>query len=123
MRGIMFAAMMMAAGATAPAMAQTAIGHPGIVPEATGASALLAGRLDRAETIIGARLAARPEDPAALLNAAYLYERTGRTGDARAAYAAVLDRDDVALDLASGRTAMAHDLARARLGRQAMASR
>lgn len=101
----------------------TVVAVPVPPPSDYAARALIAGRYDRAESQLAARLTADPAEPSALLNAAYLYERTGRAAAARNAYGTVLEGENILMDLASGRTAWSHDLARTRLGHMRMASR
>ncbi|NJC33071.1 Tfp pilus assembly protein PilF [Sphingomonas jejuensis] len=113
MNKLIVAAAVMAGGLGAPAMAQSHY----------GAQALLAGRDDLARTIIQARLAAEPNEPSALLNAALLAQRSGRHAESRAFYAQVLGGENVALDVADGRTMMSHDIARRGLALSQVASR
>jgi len=113
MTKLLLAAVMLAGGAAAPAMAQNLY----------GAQSLVAGRDDVARTIIQARLEAEPNEPSALLNAALLSRRAGRIAESQAFYAQVLSVEDVALDVADGRTLMSHDIARRGLAATQVASR
>lgn len=113
MKTLLFAAVVMAGGMAAPAMAQNQY----------GAQAIVAGRDDVARTIIQARLQAEPNEPSALLNAALLSRRAGRIAESQAFYAQVLDVENVALDVADGRTLMSHDIARRGLAATQVASR
>jgi len=83
-----------------------------------------AQRFDAAETRLTAQRAAEPREPSVLLNLAYVYARTNRQGLASGLYEDVLALPNVQMELASGKPAWSHDLAkRALSGNAAMASR
>ena len=100
-------------GAATPAIA----GQSSTV-DRTGYTAIAAGDLSAAEQRIVAERKIFPERPELMLNLASVYLRTGRASEARALYAAVLERPAVAMDLPSGAVASSHDLASRALARQ-----
>lgn len=91
-----------AAAAAAPIQAKDRNGYQAIAAQdfATAERRLLAER----------RI--HPNKPELLINLALVYRRTGRSAEARALYAAVMERDAVELDLPNGGAASSHDLAR-----------
>lgn len=100
MRYLVFA--VLAVAAVAPAQAKDRNGYHAIAMRdfATAERRLLAER----------RI--HPNKPELLINLASVYRRTGRLVEARALYAAVLERAAVTLDLPNGEAASSHDLAR-----------
>ncbi len=100
-------------GAATPAFADQS------ATDRTGYTAIAAGDLSTAEQRIVAERKIFPQRPELMLNLASVYHRTGRESEARALYAAVLDRPAVAMDLPSGAVVSSHDLAGRALGRQA----
>ena len=95
-----------ALGAATPALAV-----PSAPVDRTGYVAIAAGDLALAEHRIVAERRIYPQRPELMLNLASVYHRTGRESEARALYAAVLDRPAVAMDLPSGIVMSSHDLA------------
>jgi len=77
----------------------------------TGYRAIAAGDLASAEQRIAAERRIFPERPELMLNLATVYGRTGRQADARALYAAVLDRPAVMMDMPNGAIRSSHELA------------
>jgi Flp pilus assembly protein TadD len=100
-------------GAATPALAA-----PSANQDRTGYTAIAAGDLSAAEQRIVAERKIFPQRPELMLNLASVYQRTGRDSEARALYAAVLERPAVAMDLPSGAVASSHDLASRALARQ-----
>ena len=100
-------------GAATPALADQSA-----TTDCTGYVAIAAGDLSMAEQRIVAERKIFPQRPELMLNLASVYHRTGRESEARALYAAVLDRPAVAMDLPSGAVASSHDLASRALARQ-----
>ena len=100
-------------GAVTPALAA-----PPANTDRTGYTAIAAGDLSTAEQRIVAERKIFPQRPELMLNLASVYHRTGRDAEARALYAAVLERPAVAMDLPSGAVMSSHDLATRALGRQ-----
>ncbi|WP_380779071.1 tetratricopeptide repeat protein [Sphingomonas sp. R86520] len=101
-------------GAATPALA-----NPSASVDRTGYRAIAAGDLSTAERRIVAERRIFPQRPELMLNLASVYHRTGREPEARALYAAVLDRPAVAMDLPSGAVISSHDLANRALGQRA----
>lgn len=66
-----------------------------------------------AEGVLIERLRVAPADHPALLNLAHVYRHTGRTREANALYARVLNRSDVLLAKSDGSPVSAHEVARA----------
>lgn len=93
-------------GASTPALANLSA-----TVDRTGYTAIASGDLSAAERRIVAERKIFPQRPELMLNLASVYLRTGREADARALYAAVLERPAVAMDLPSGAVASSHDLA------------
>jgi len=100
-------------GATMPALAASAS-----TTDRTGYTAIAAGDLAMAEQRIVAERKVFPQRPELMLNLASVYHRTGRDSEARALYAAVLERPAVAMDLPSGAVVSSHELASRALARQ-----
>jgi Flp pilus assembly protein TadD len=100
-------------GAATPALADQSA-----TTDRTGYTAIAAGDLSTAEQRIVAERKIFPQRPELMLNLASVYHRTGRESEARALYAAVLDRPAVAMDLPSGAVVSSHDLASRALARQ-----
>lgn len=93
------------------AAALIAVATPGFAAERTGYLSIAAGNLKKAESVLDAERRADPDSPEVMLNLAAIYQQTGRAADARSLYAAVLAEPDVSLDLASGETLSAHQVA------------
>lgn len=112
---LMIPAIMMVATIATPALSKDRVGYQSIA----------AGSLAQAERTIDAERAIFPNRPELMLNLAAVYARTGREMQARSLYADVLDRSDVAMDLADGSVASSHALANKGLARltTAMATR
>jgi hypothetical protein len=100
-------------GAATPVLAGQSV-----TVDRTGYRAIVAGDLAAAEQRIVAERKIFPQRPELMLNLASVYYRTGRESEARALYAAVLDRPAVAMDLPSGAVVSSHDLASRALGQQ-----
>ncbi|WP_176499504.1 tetratricopeptide repeat protein [Sphingomonas sp. HMP9] len=100
-------------GAATPALADQST-----TVDRTGYTAIAAGDLSTAEQRIVAERRIFPQRPELMLNLASVYHRTGRDSEARALYAAVLERPPVAMDLPSGAVVSSHDLASRALARQ-----
>ena len=100
-------------GAATPALAV-----PSATVDRTGYMAIAAGDLSTAEHRIVAERKIFPQRPELMLNLASVYHRTGRESEARALYAAVLERPVVAMDLPSGAVVSSHDLASRALAKQ-----
>ena len=84
--------------------------------DGNGATQIMRGDYAAAERIILAQEKMFPGDPDLLLNLASVYRHTGRVGEARALYRAVLARPDDVMDLpAQAAPRTAHDIARAGL--------
>ncbi len=98
-------------GAATPALAT-----PSATVDRTGYTAIASGDLALAERRIVAERRIFPQRPELMLNLASVYQRTGRMSEARALYAAVLERPAVAMDLPSGVVMSSHDLATRALG-------
>jgi hypothetical protein len=107
MRALCSIALVVAAGVATPAVAADRNGYQQIAT----------GDLRAAERRIVAERRIFPDRPELMLNLAAVYRHTGRDGEARALYAAVLDRPAVAMDLPSGAVASSHDLAQRALAR------
>jgi thioredoxin-like negative regulator of GroEL len=90
---------------------------PAAAKDRTGYTAIAAGSLAEAETTLNAERAIFPQRPELMLNLAAVYARTNRQAQARALYADVLSRDDVAMELGDGSTVSAHALAKTGLSR------
>ena len=103
----MIAALVIAASVAGPAQARDRVGY----------QAIAAGSLTQAERTLDAERAIFPDRPELMLNLAAVYARTGREAQARALYADVLDRGDVAMDLADGSVVSSHALAHKALAR------
>lgn len=110
------AAMLLTVGTVAGA--NETRGELGYARGALGYDALIAGDLDRAERqIADARSVAR-DDPARLINLAYIHMQTGRMQSARALFEAVRDhRTSFVVELANGETANTRDVAQRALAR------
>ncbi|MES2422156.1 MAG: tetratricopeptide repeat protein [Pseudomonadota bacterium] len=100
-------------GAATPALAA-----PSATVDRTGYTAIAAGDLATAEQRIVAERKIFPQRPELMLNLASVYHRTGRESEARALYAAVLARPEVAMDMPSGAVLSSHDIASRALGHQ-----
>lgn len=100
------------------ATASDARGEIGYARGALGYDALIAGDLERAEQqIADARNVAR-DDPARLINLAYIHMQTGRMQSARALFEMVRDhRTSFIVELANGETAETREVARRALAR------
>ncbi|MGA1800094.1 tetratricopeptide repeat protein [Sphingomonas sp. 4RDLI-65] len=98
--------------------AMPALAAPSVTVDRTGYTAIAAGDLSTAEQRIVAERKIFPQRPELMLNLASVYHRTGRESEARALYAAVLERPAVAMDLPSGAIVSSHDLASRALGQQ-----
>jgi Tfp pilus assembly protein PilF len=105
--------------ALASLAATPALATPADTVDRTGYSAIASGNLATAEQRIVAERRIFPQRPELMLNLAAIYHRTGRDAEARALYAAVLERPSVAMDLPSGMVMSSHDLATRALRRQA----
>ncbi len=90
---------------------------PAIAAERTGYSQIAAGNMGAAERSIVAERRIFPDRPELMLNLAAVYRNTGRAAEAKALYAAVLDKPAVALDMPSGAVVSSHDLAQRGLAR------
>jgi Flp pilus assembly protein TadD len=99
--------------------ATSALAGQSVAVDRTGYGAIAAGDFSTAEQRIVAERKIFPQRPELMLNLASVYHRTGRESEARALYAAVLDRPAVAMDLPSGAVVSSHDLASRALARQA----
>lgn len=93
------------------------VATPATAADRTGYSQIAAGNYGAAEQRIVAERRIFPDRPELMLNLAAVYRQTGRTAEAKALYAAVLDRPAVALDLPSGAVVSSHDLAQRALAR------
>lgn len=93
-------------------------GEVGYSRGALGYDALMAGDLDRAEQqIADARNVAR-DDPARLINLAYIHMQTGRVQSARTLFEMVRDhRTSFVVELANGEAADTREVARRALAR------
>jgi Flp pilus assembly protein TadD len=91
--------------AALPAQAQRANGDP------VASAAIFDGNYSQAEQQLDARLRLDPNQPELLLNLAAVYAQTGRTSQARALYARVLEQRDVAMDQSADRVTMSHAIA------------
>lgn len=120
----MRAILMIAAAAGALAMGATATASPdrsgevGYARGALGYDALVAGDLRRAEQQIASANSVATDDPARLINLAYIHMQTGRVRSAQALFEAVRDhREHFMVELANGTTADTRDVARRALER------
>jgi len=77
----------------------------------TGYHAIAAGDLAGAEQRIAAERRIFPDRPELMLNLAAVYAGGGRLSDARALYAAVLDRPAVMMDMPNGSVRSSHYVA------------
>lgn len=100
---------------TAIGLAMIAATAPAQYKDQTGYRAIAAGDFAAAERMLVAERRIFPDRPELMLNLAVVYSRTGRTDDARALYARVLERPAKELEMPSGRAAWSHDLARTAL--------
>jgi Flp pilus assembly protein TadD len=107
MRKLVVAAVLVAALAS-PALAGSAAAR-----DRTGYQAIAAGDLASAERNLIAERRIFPQRPELMLNLAAVYARTGRVAEARALYDAALGAPAVELDVAGGKVASSHDVARA----------
>lgn len=105
--------MMVTIGVAAVALGATAAS----AQERTGYLAISAGDLAGAQATIERERAIFPQRPELMVNLAAVYARTGRTAEARALYANVLDRESIDLELGDGSTVASHDIARRGLAR------
>ena len=80
-----------------------------------GFTEIAAGRFDAAEQVIVQERKMFRHDPDLMLNLAFVYARTGRTAQARALYAEVLQLPDEAMSRAGQRDAGSHAIATAGL--------
>jgi Flp pilus assembly protein TadD len=94
--------------------------------ERTGYTAIAAGALDKAQTLLEAEQRANPGRPEVMLNLAAVYQRSGRPEAARSLYAGVLAEKSVAMDMPSGAVVSSHVVAErglAKLGPAQIATR
>lgn len=92
-------------------------GGAAMAQDRTGYEAIAAGDFSRAARVLEAERRIFPQRPELMLNLAAVYRQTGRAAEARALYAAVLERPEVTMDLPSGVTRSSHALASAGLSR------
>ncbi len=90
---------------------------PALAADRNGYSQIAAGNMSAAEQRIVAERRIFPDRPELMLNLAAVYRNTGRDAQAKALYAAVLDKPAVALDMPSGAVVSSHDLAERALAR------
>ncbi|TXC70693.1 tetratricopeptide repeat protein [Sphingomonas ginsenosidivorax] len=90
---------------------------PALAAERTGYTQIAAGNMPAAEQRIVAERRIFPDRPELMLNLAAVYRQTGRDAQAKALYAAVLDKPAVALDTPSGAVVSSHALAERALAR------
>lgn len=102
------------------AVAAVAAVTPVQAKDRNGYQAIAAQDFAKAERRLLAERRIHPNKPELLINLALVYRRTGRPVEARALYAAVLERDAVELDLPNGGIASSHELAR--MGLDALAA-
>lgn len=100
--------MVMAAGAAVMAIAATSAS----AQDRMGYLSIAGGDLSAAQATLERERAIFPDRPELMVNLAAVYARTGRTAEARALYADVLDRDAIDLELGNGSTISSHDVAR-----------
>ena len=115
----------MRTGILAAGMVAILAATPALARDRMGFQAINAGDLTAAEQTLVAERRIYPQRPELMVNLAAVYDRTGRTAEARALYQAVLAAEEVELALPNGAAASSHLLAStglARLG-QAMAAR
>lgn len=98
-------------------LAASLLAVPAAARDRTAYQAIAAGDLSDAERMLIAERRIHPQRPELMLNLAAVYERTGRSANARALYREVLSRDAVALDMANGATMSSHDIANVGLAR------
>ena len=83
----------------------------------TGYQEIRQGDFSRAERMLTAQRRIHPERPELMINLAAVYNRAGRTDEARSLYEAVLARPNLLMDVTTDQTAWSHDLATAGLRR------
>jgi Flp pilus assembly protein TadD len=105
MRGVVSVLLVAAAGMAAPAMAQDSW------PQRTGFQEIAAGNFAAAERTLVQERRASPDSPELMLNLAAVYAKTGRTDEARALYASVLEEKAIAMDMPSGAILSSHTVA------------
>jgi hypothetical protein len=98
-------------------LAAVSAATPTLAADRSGYSQIAAGNLSDAEQRIVAERRIFPDRPELMLNLAAVYRNTGRDAQARALYAAVLDRPAVSMDLPSGAVASSHAVAQRALAR------
>ncbi len=90
---------------------------PALASDRTGFTAIASGDLTTAERMLTAERRIYPQRPELMLNLAAVYAKTNRSTEARALYAAVLDRPAVAMDLPNGVVVSSHAVASTGLNR------
>lgn len=103
--------------ATAAAMAALAVAAPVHAKDRNGFQAITAQDYARAERRLQAERRIFPNKPELILNLAAVYLKTGRSAEARALYAQVLDQPAVEMDMPSGRVLSSHAVAELALAR------
>ena len=81
----------------------------------TATGAIVSRDYTAAERTLAAERRVFPRRPELMLNLAAVYRGTGRDAEARALYADVLAREDVAMDMLDQRTMSSHTIARSSL--------
>lgn len=94
------------------ALASPALAGSAVARDRTGYQAIAAGDLASAERSLIAERRIFPQRPELMLNLAAVYARTGKIAEARALYDAALNVPAVELDVAGGKVATSHDVAR-----------
>lgn len=91
-------------------MSTASLPESGYTPGSLAFSAIMDSDWKRAEAQLASSSAAET-DPARLLNLAHVYRKTGRELEAKQLYEAVLAERDMAVEMANGEPASAHELA------------
>ena len=111
-------AMALVCGVTASPVYAQARGEVGYARGALGYDALVAGDLRGAERQIASARGVAQDDPARLINLAYIHMQTGRLASARALFETVRDsRTHFMVELANGDAVDTRDVARRALAR------
>jgi Flp pilus assembly protein TadD len=79
--------------------------------------ALQRGELGTAQAKLASRVAEGTREPGVLLNLAHVYGKEGRRDEAVGLYQQVLARSNVLMEMANGRPAWSHDLAKRGIAR------
>lgn len=102
--------------AAAAAVAALAVAAPVHAKDRNGFQAIAAQDYTKAERRLQAERRIFPNKPELMLNLAAVYLKTGRSAEARALYAQVLDQPAVEMDMPSGRVLSSHAVAELALG-------